>query len=170
MAVSFWRWGPWFLGVEPILSMSGVYSMVLLMFLYFPLKMLLDSDYLVFSLAPCCTFIGPVVSSNRSNWKMTGSNEPSRFTCFVCLCIVFVCALADLKRTSSSYSQKNIYSKLFTLSATYKNEAAVRKVTIKVTPWGSLFIFSFSVSWRPSRAYFLSSATSAVISNCQQEN
>lgn len=48
--------------------------------------------------------------------------------------------------------------------------AAVTEVTGKVTPWGSLFIFSFPLSWRPSRAHFLSSATSAAVSSCQQEN
>lgn len=110
------------------------------------------------------------LKSNRCNWKKTGSNEPSCFMLFVFLCIVFVYAIPYLKRASSSHSPKPICSKLFTLSAMYKSMAAVRKATIKVTPWGSLFLFSFSLSWRPSRAHFLSSATSAVISNCQQEN
>lgn len=32
------------------------------------------------------------LQSSRCNWKKTGSNEPSCFLFFVCLCIVFVCA------------------------------------------------------------------------------
>lgn len=41
------------------------------------------------------------LQSNKCNWKQTGSNEPSCFLFFLCLCIVFV-----LKRASSSLSQK----------------------------------------------------------------
>lgn len=158
-------------GIEPIFSMSVIYLVLLLMFLYFSQKALLDTEYLSFFIVTVLHIHwSRRLESNRCNWKKTGSNEPSWFMLCVCLCIVFVCAVAYVKRASSSHSQKNICSKLFTLSAVYKSVAAVRKVTIKVTPWGSLFIFSFSLSWRPSRAHFLSSATSAVISNCQQEN
>lgn len=32
------------------------------------------------------------LQSSKCNWKKTGSNEPSCFLFFVCLCIVFVCA------------------------------------------------------------------------------
>lgn len=32
------------------------------------------------------------LQSNKGNWRKTGSNEPSCFLFFVCICIVFVCA------------------------------------------------------------------------------
>lgn len=105
------------------------------------------------------------LQSNQCNWKNTGSNEPSCFLFFVCLCIMFVCA-----EKSILFPQPKKHLLWIVYWVPYKSVAAVTEVTIKVTPWGSLFIFFFSLSWRPSSAHFLSLATSAAVSSCQQEN
>lgn len=89
------------------------------------------------------------LQSNKCNWKNTGSNEPFCFLFFVCLCIMFVCA-----EKSILFPQPKKHLLWIVYWVPYKSVAAVTEVTIKVTPWGSLFIFFFSLSWRPFEHIF----------------